>query len=178
MCQKHYTRWLRYGNPSTVKKRKDHTPLSKWVDTNIAKKGEDECWEWKLQTNDQGYGSVWFYGKHYRVHRLVLIRKIGRRLEKHEMACHTCHNRKCANPNHLYVGNATTNAEDAVRAKRWKPSPGSKNGNSRLVESDVRIIRRLLDEPDFTQQDIADIFDVSKSTIRQIRKGAIWKHIA
>ena len=32
-----------------------------------------------------------------------------------KLVCHKCHNRKCVNPNHLYIGDKRTNAQDMLR---------------------------------------------------------------
>lgn len=74
----------------------------------------DTCWLWTASTAKQGYGQVNVDGRPQLTHRLVLEQAEGRPLEPGEMACHHCDVKRCVRPDHLYRGNARTNARDAV----------------------------------------------------------------
>ncbi len=54
---------------------------------------------------------------------------------------------------------------------------GEKNGFSRLTESQVRQIRVLLAEGSSTQKTIGSQFNVSLSTIKDIKSGKRWGHL-
>lgn len=74
------------------------------------------CVEWDGALDADGYGimSRWEFGKKrmLRVHRYVVERKLGRRLNDGEDASHLCHNRRCFNPDHLI---AESHAENMAR---------------------------------------------------------------
>ncbi len=55
--------------------------------------------------------------------------------------------------------------------------PGENNPNSILIIQDVIQIKLLLKNKKLTLQEIADIFNVSKSTISHIKTGLSWSHI-
>ena len=56
-----------------------------------------------------------------RVHRLVLERKLGRSIGQ-LLALHTCDNRSCVNPEHLYEGTFKDNMGDRLQRSpnSWK----------------------------------------------------------
>lgn len=53
---------------------------------------------------------------------------------------------------------------------------GSLNNNSRLVEAQVKEIKKMLKKKVLLRV-IAEFFDVSESAIRGIKYGNTWKHI-
>lgn len=85
---------------------------------------EGPCWLWIGSTNG-GYGTGCpLFGKEQYSHRIALIKKLGRWIEKGKFALHRCHGVKsCCNPDHLYEGTRSDNAKDAVRAGTKKPNP-------------------------------------------------------
>jgi hypothetical protein len=64
----------------------------------------------------------------YRSHstaRLLLLAKLGLPLHHAEgVCCHACNNVSCLNPNHLYLGDQSSNIEDAVAAGTHQAGPG------------------------------------------------------
>jgi DNA-binding transcriptional regulator YiaG len=56
-------------------------------------------------------------------------------------------------------------------------SRGSKNKSSKLTESEVLKIRSVKDETGVSSSKIADMFNVSKSTVKGILARQTWKHI-
>jgi hypothetical protein len=53
---------------------------------------------------------------------------------------------------------------------------GASNGNSKLVEAQVYRIREMFEEGEKSLQEIATLFGVSKSLIKQIKSNIIWQH--
>lgn len=71
--------------------------------------GVDSCWLWTASTDRYGYGQFKLDGRVRRAHQ------VSWKLEKGEWPsylCHTCHNRSCVNPSHLYEGNHVSNGRD------------------------------------------------------------------
>src|SRR5690348_11009685 len=82
---------------------------------------ENECWEYNLQRNAQGYGKVKWLGKTIGAHRVAAAICLGAPLQGREIqVCHKCDNPPCFNPKHLYIGNASTNALDSIFSGRHK----------------------------------------------------------
>jgi hypothetical protein len=68
----------------------------------------DGCWRW-LGGFSNKYPQFSSGGT---VHRWALEQKLGRALRAKMMACHTCDNKWCCNPNHLYEGTGRDNILD------------------------------------------------------------------
>lgn len=83
----------------------------------------DDCW---LMNDPRGAKYVPKFGtapgKVTKVHEIVAVAAHGRRPEG-MMLCHSCDNRKCLRPSHLYWGTAQQNSEDAWRNGRRTMSP-------------------------------------------------------
>jgi hypothetical protein len=104
-----------------------------WIESRCAKT-EDGCWEYTGSIRSDGY--AWLprktvFGDRYG-HREVLQQVLGRKLDgRNECALHRCDNRKCLNPEHLFLGTYQDNAVDreskgrgvGTKGKTWVMSP-------------------------------------------------------
>jgi hypothetical protein len=70
------------------------------------------CWEWTGYVAPNGYGQI----GSKKVHR-VSFEVFKGPITKPEV-CHTCDNRKCFNPEHLFNGTKSDNQRDSVNKKR------------------------------------------------------------
>jgi hypothetical protein len=70
--------------------------------------GPDACWTWTGSRHPYGYGRI---GRTY-VHRIVAEHHAGRPLTSDDFVCHRCDNPPCANPAHLFIGDAAYNMAD------------------------------------------------------------------
>jgi hypothetical protein len=144
--------------------------------------GPDGCWLWQGRTNADGYGMVTVHENGRvltpRVHRLVLEQHLGRRLEPHELARHTCPGRgnpACCNPAHLAVGDYWANRQDEVlRGRPMWGAGGMSNTQSKLTDAAVIAIRAS-DEPVAV---LAARYGVSDGTIRRVQRRDLWRHLS
>lgn len=135
----------------------------------------DKCWEWRRRINIKGYGQVRAGKNMVGAHRVAFfIHNNQDPLDK--FVCHSCDNRSCVNPNHLWIGTNADNIMDCKRKGRLTPSPGSKNGFSKLTESQVLEIRRLRQDG-VTSKELAEKFKTDKTNIWLIVTRKHWNHI-
>lgn len=100
------------------------------------KKGNDldGCWEWQKGCTDKGYGAFRYFGKQTYAHRMAWIITYGA-IPHNMFVLHRCDNRKCVNPNHLFLGTHNDNMKDMASKGRASRHQG------KLSESQVDEIR-------------------------------------
>lgn len=99
-----------------------------WRKVLIGKEGE--CWQWIGSCGGSyHYGQFYYKGKSHQAHRVSWEIKNGT-IPDGLYACHTCDNTICVNPNHLFLGTAKDNHDDAVRKGRINTTERGKIGGS------------------------------------------------
>lgn len=138
--------------------------------------GDDDCWNWKGYTNPKGYGHFQLEsGKPVRSHRMAFALAGG--VEPRGFVCHTCDNRKCCNPSHLYEGTPLSNMHDMIqRGRQRHPSmAGERCGQATISNADARYILRWYKiRP---TKEIADYLGCSIHIVHQVGSRRTWKHV-
>lgn len=156
-----------------------HAKFPEWrekFNSKIAKAGPDDCWEWQgaLDTTT-GYGLMSAVGIGQRSHRLAWVFANGAipMLNKRRSmsVCHTCDNRKCCNPAHLWLGSDSENIRDCIAKGRLQR--GAKHYRAKLTEDQVRAIRK---DPRPSRV-IGPEYGIRQGTVCWIRSGKGWKHV-
>lgn len=121
------------------------------------------CHEWQSTIHRDGYGKFWFDGKQVAAHRVSFLLHNGS-LDAGKMVLHKCDNRKCVNPDHLYLGDAKQNAKDRTeRFREWHCT--------RVSFEDVLKVREMYATGQYSQESLAKMFGCDQTQIsRYIRR--------
>jgi hypothetical protein len=131
------------------------------------------CWEWVHKARyPNGYGRAKVNGRATTAHNGVW-QLLNGPVPAGLMVCHTCDNRICVNPDHLFLGTAQVNTADMIQ--KGRAATGERHGRSKLTQSQVDEIRarRAAGEP---VTDLAAAFSVCRHTISLIASGRIWRN--
>ena len=145
-------------------------------------KNEMGCMEYSGCIQGNGYARATVMRKTDYAHRHVYRLFVGD-IPKGADVCHSCDNRRCINPDHLFLGTRKENMQDAVskgRQARGRVLSEKKQGElsylAKLKVSDVLSIRakRLLG---IATKTLAIEFHISSDNIRRIVRRDTWRHI-
>ena len=137
---------------------------------------ESGCWEWTSSIDSRGYGMIKHKnGKQIKAHRFSWMLHRGE-IPKGIFVLHKCDNRKCVNPDHLFLGTHQDNMDDMVIKHRSATNKGKANGAAKLTEADIIGIRNALGNY-LTQSYIGKVYGVSQTQISHINLRKQWGHI-
>lgn len=129
---------------------------------------ENGCHEWQGYVARNGYGQIGLGRKVLYTHRAAWALAHSDPGEAYVL--HKCDNRRCVNPDHLFLGDHDSNMGDMVKKKRH--AFGERNGLSILTTDQVREIKASKDRT----TDLAERYGVALSTISCIKSGVNWAH--
>ena len=132
----------------------------------VSKEETNGCWVWTGSCNQKGYGLISVAGRLTKAHRAAYQCYVGE-IPTGLFVCHTCDNRKCINPSHLFVGTHRDNMRDMVKKGRSKFD--EKHSMARLKNYQRQEIIELRREGK-SAREIARMYGVHNSTVLRICK--------
>ncbi len=131
------------------------------------------CWNWTASCVGNGYGTFHLIkGKQVTAHRYAyqeFVDKVPQRM----FVCHKCDNRKCVNPDHLFIGSPLDNMRDMINKGRQKWR--EEHPMAKLTWEKVRKIRNLKGRK--TYEEIGKQFDIGKNHVYKIMSNRQWKEV-
>lgn len=170
LCRLHWYRRKR-GTDLLAPMRGQRGALEAWLHQHSTTDSH-ECLVWPYGRT-KGYGHLRFDGRQMGAHRAMCILAHGAPPFRGAQAAHSCGNGAlgCVNPNHLRWATAKMNSED--RVEHGTQVRGEACGASVLTEAEVLAIIR----DRRPSRLIASAYGVSATTVKDIRKRKIWKHV-
>ena len=146
-----------------------------WKQVNI--RLSDQCWPWQGTLQKNGYGDFDFRlrGIRYRCssHRTSYMLTHNCQIQKGLCILHSCDNRRCVNPNHLFIGTQKDNIHDMMNKNRHPRPSGENSSAAKLTMSDVKAIRQRASDGE-KLCDIAEDFPVDRTQISRIVSKKRW----
>lgn len=128
------------------------------------------CWIWTGAKKSQGYGAFRFDGRTVRAHRFSFELHNGAVPSGKEIG-HSCDNRACVNPHHLFICTHAENMRDM--RQKGRSLLGEKQHRHKLTEAEVMLIR----SSPKTGRALARQFGVGEATISFIKSGQRWGYM-
>lgn len=135
------------------------------------------CWNWTGAKKKDGYGYVKLDGKDRLAHRLSYQLFKGE-IPDEKCVCHTCDNRLCVNPDHLWLGTPAEN--DLDKLSKGRQAKGEKMWLSKLKPADIIDIREnclRYSRGQSSTSHFAKKYGVSPSNICSILRRETWFHV-
>lgn len=136
----------------------------------VDKNGPNGCWEWTAQITPFGYGHIQIDGRAIRAHRYSAELHGSDITDK--IVCHKCDNRRCVNPEHLFVGTQKENMADMDSKGRRNP-PIAQPKFRKLTDDDVHAIRAS----ELNSVELGKIYGMAPYSIRKILHRVTYKDI-
>jgi len=136
------------------------------------KKGDD-CWEWKANKNNKGYGMLGGPRKPDRSGRLMLAHRVSYSLAygeipKGKWVLHRCVNPGCVNPEHLFLGNNVANVRDMHgKGRGWGG-----------IGPDTAYAVLWMNASGFSRKQISAEYGVSVHAIKDITQRRSWRSLS
>lgn len=135
------------------------------------KKIESGCHEWTSCINGNGYGRIGIYKKTVMLAHRVAFALDNGYLPEEKIILHICDNPKCVNPDHLEIGDHKENMRQMAERNRSSKMFGEKNPSAKLTLEKVIEIREKYSSGLYTNKSLAEIYNVSKTTIQDVKTG-------
>jgi hypothetical protein len=138
-------------------------------------KKTDTCWLWHGAVSAQhGYGLLRIRrGKLMLAHRFSFELHNGP-IKDRLCVLHTCDNRRCVNPNHLWLGTRTDNAADREQKRRGtyeEDHPMARLNRQQVW--DIRKFRAL----GVSTHALADVYGITRAYVSAVVRRESWKNV-
>lgn len=136
------------------------------------------CWVWVagVRSKKTGYGAFRLGDDVIDAHRMSYLLFVGE-IPNGLLVCHSCDNRKCVNPDHLFLGTTLDNMRDAKQKGRLKGIKRSPYIRKRKTSDQQLAEMRALSSQGVSYEEIAKRFSVDPRYVSRVVRGIWFKTI-
>jgi hypothetical protein len=123
------------------------------------------CHIWQRSTKPNGYGQLTFRMQRWMTHRLAWVARHGPIAQGLEV-CHRCDERRCCNPDHLYLGSHAENMAEMKakrRALRRLPLERWSDPLAGVAEADLAEVRLFIGDREYIGRVVVRPFDPTRT---------------
>lgn len=140
------------------------------------------CWNWTGAIRGKsGYGCMKYNGKVINSYRISWMIHKGD-IPIGSCICHTCDNRLCVNPDHLFLGTQSDNMIDAFMKSRIIVPIGGRFRNNHIPFNrtiiditEIRRVKMLIRDRQCTLKQLSENLNLPYQLLRDINSGRIYK---
>lgn len=141
---------------------------------------DGNCWEWRGYIHPTGYGQIGLdniKGNTIHTHRAAWLVDRGE-IPDGLWVLHTCDNRLCCNPDHLWLGTPKQNTQDMIaKGRRRKASDTPRGEDVSLAKLTEEMVRAMRAEPPMTFKALGEKYGVNAATANKVILRRTWNHI-
>lgn len=131
------------------------------------------CWNYLGLLQPNGYGIFGHHGKSSLAHRAAYSIYKGE-IPDGLQVCHTCDNRKCVNPDHLFLGTQTDNEQDKV--SKGRGSKGEKRPLAKHTDEEISELKSRIRKGESVPK-LAKEYGIPQPNVYKIKYGKLWRHV-
>ena len=131
------------------------------------------CWEARFKPDSHGYVPVRIINVGtFKLHRVSYTVNVGP-IPVGLWVLHKCDNKRCINPEHLYLGTAADNTRDSVERawSGWPDQRGEHHAQAKLNWDKVRAIRAS----SLHYKELAKMYEVGPRQIHYVKSYQSWR---
>jgi hypothetical protein len=175
LCDMHYTRLRRHGDPTVIVNADRTLGISARLERYGWTITDSGCWEFNGPLR-HGYGQISIPNNKTEIaSRAAYMAWVGE-IEDGLFVCHRCDNPACINPSHLFLGTHEENVADCVSKKRHQY--GTRQWMAKLTDDEARAVRDMYATGRYTQRQVGSVFGIGQTTVSAVVRRAHWKHVA
>lgn len=127
---------------------------------------EKGCWVWTRNNCFDGYGRICFLGRDWKVNRFIWYAHFGSDPGKSNVL-HTCDNRLCGNPDHLFLGTKRDNSRDMRKKLR----------GVYVYSPEKVLMAKELRKQGMIYKNIQAITGIPHNHVGKICRGEVWDYV-
>ncbi len=136
----------------------------------VARSTSNKCWNYLRGCGSSGYGNFKIKNRTLSAHRVAFQIALG---PPKGYVCHSCDNKKCCNPAHLYDGDNLTNMQDCNERNRPR---GQAAGKTILTDEQVLKIAKLKRQG-LGYVAVCEKMQLPRSRVGNVFYGFSWQHL-